>query len=50
MAQGGFLQALEQFATDSITEEIVELMEPYFTAPDYSMDQARKVNTLVMFK
>lgn len=43
MAQAGFLQALEQFAKDSINEEMVELLEPYISAPDYTLAVARRV-------
>lgn len=43
MAQSGFLQALEQFPKDTINEEMVELMEPYLAAEDYTTEIAKKV-------
>ena len=46
MSQAGFLQALQDFPKDTINEEMVELMEPYFKAEDYSMENAKRVKNM----
>ncbi len=43
MSQGGLLQNLMNFPKDSINEETVELLEPYFVMEDYNMESAKKV-------
>lgn len=43
MSQAGFLQSLQEFPKDTINEEMVELMEPYFKADDYTIEIARRV-------
>ena len=43
MSQGGFLQSLQNFSKDSINDETVELMLPYFQMEDYNMENAKKV-------
>ena len=43
MAQTGFLAGLQNYAKDSINEEMVELMMPYFDMEDYHMEAASKV-------
>ncbi|XP_076449856.1 dynein axonemal heavy chain 5-like isoform X2 [Babylonia areolata] len=43
MAGTNFLQSLMTFPKDSINDETVELMEPYFVAEDYNFETAKKV-------
>ena len=43
MSQTGFLQALQNFSKDTINDETVELMQPYFVMEDYNMENAKKV-------
>uniref|UniRef100_A0A5K3EIA0 AAA domain-containing protein n=1 Tax=Mesocestoides corti TaxID=53468 RepID=A0A5K3EIA0_MESCO len=43
MANTNFLQNLLNFPRDYITEETVDLMEPYFMAEDYNLETAKKV-------
>ena len=43
MSSATFLQGLVQFDKDTITEEIVELLEPYLNMADYTFDGAKKV-------
>ena len=43
MSQGGFLQNLVNFPKDSINEETVELLQPYFDMEDYKLESAKKV-------
>lgn len=43
MSQTGFLQALQNFHKDTINDETVELMQPYFTMEDYTLEVAKKV-------
>ncbi|GIX94869.1 dynein heavy chain 8, axonemal [Caerostris extrusa] len=42
MSSGAFLNSLFTFPKDNINEEMVELMEPYITMPDYSLESALK--------
>ena len=44
MSQAGFLQGLQGFNKDSINEETVELMKPYFEMEDYSLESAKRVS------
>ena len=43
MSQGGFLQSLMAFPKDTINDEVVELLEGYFDAEDYTLETAKKV-------
>lgn len=43
MANTNFLTSLLNFPRDYITEETVDLMEPYFMAEDYNLETAKKV-------
>ncbi|XP_073529664.1 dynein axonemal heavy chain 8-like [Phyllobates terribilis] len=44
MSSPGFLQSLHQYPKDSVNEEMVELLQPYFLMEDYSMDNAKKLS------
>ena len=43
MSGTSFLHNLLQYPKDTITDETVELLEPYLTLPDYNMSTAMKV-------
>ncbi|KAM4028219.1 dynein axonemal heavy chain 5-like [Anomaloglossus baeobatrachus] len=43
MNNAGFLNSLLEFRKDTITEEMVELLQPYLDMEDYNFDSAKKV-------
>jgi dynein heavy chain len=44
MSDSGFLSALLNFPKEQINDETVELLQPYFAAPDFNYDSARKAS------
>ena len=43
MSSTTFLQQLQNFPKDTISDETVEMLEPYFRAEDYHMEMAKRV-------
>ena len=43
MSQTGFLAMLQSFPKDTINDETVELMQPYFDMEDYNLETAKRV-------
>ncbi len=49
MGDISFLSALTNFPKEAINDETVELLQPYFKAPDFNFESAKKVNHLSPF-
>ena len=43
MGDMAFLTSLMRFPKEGINDETVELLQPYFAAPDFNFDSAKKV-------
>ena len=43
MAGTNFLNSLQNFPKDSINDETVELLDPYFSMEDYTFETAKRV-------
>ena len=48
MGDTSFLSALVNFPKEGITDETVELLKPYFRAPDFNFESAKKVGLLLL--
>lgn len=44
MGDMGFLTSLLNYPKEQIDDETIELLQPYFSAPDFNYDSARKAS------
>lgn len=49
MGDISFLQSLVRFPKEAINDETTELLQPYFAAPDFNYDSAKKVLAELIF-
>ena len=47
MGDISFLSSLTNFHKEGINDETVELLQPYFKAPDFNFESAKKVPSLL---
>jgi hypothetical protein len=47
MGDLNFLSALMNFPKEAINDETLELLKPYFAAPDFNFESAKKVRNLL---
>lgn len=48
MGDTTFLSSLVNFPKEGITDETVELLRPYFKAPDFNFESAKKVHNCTL--
>ncbi len=48
MGDTAFLSALMNFPKEGITDETVELLRPYFKAPDFNFESAKKARAALL--
>ena len=48
LSGGNFLQCLQNFNKDTINDEVVELLQPYFEMPDYTLGSCEEGSLFVI--